>query len=88
MCLTESEDIKHFLLKCPSLAQTRSIFIAELESYLFNTIDELEVVQELLLNEWYLTQSLLDCTRFKFLSETAKNRIRDFIQRIVLQSIQ
>ena len=48
MCSSESENLNHFLLQCPAYATERNKI---LETERFSTVEEEDLIAELLLNE-------------------------------------
>ena len=74
LCKSEPEDRLHFLVKCKTLEEIRTLFINKLRCYLIDIIRP-KLLQELFDNSGNLLQLIIDCSKFHYLSLNQQHRI-------------
>lgn len=66
MCFKEPEDRKHFVLRCPALADVRTKFMILLKDCLKDHVTD-SILNELFSDDNSLLQLIIDCTKYHFI---------------------
>ncbi|CAC5358342.1 unnamed protein product [Mytilus coruscus] len=75
ICKEEVEDIKHFTVRCSSLERIRSNYLILIQEVLTERLMDKDVTIELITNDDNVCQLIVDCSKFRFLDEIAKQKI-------------